>query len=623
MAKRSGPQKLPDDLKERILEAEAYHKEQYIKKADECTAILRGKTSFMPSGFDKEIDIINPNMIFSTVRTYMPALYPGNPEVYVRPKASEWIKEKEKDHVLSAFIAESALNHYQVQLEMKKQDELAVLEALAHPVAYVQDGWVTELSHFNPQIVKDQPLHKFVNGNDIIPDPDGLDFEDKSFVVRTFGKRYDQMKRYGYKNLKTKEDEISGTANGIDPNTKQPILPKFYEVWDKNTETTYISSSEDGEFTTHKSLDFDISDGFPQTPLMLNPMYDNYYGMSLIEAIKDMQKYITLMVSYGAKHAKMSIPKYVTWSDLMDTKVKRSLESGKILDTIFLRRPKGAKENMNIDAAIGSLKQPGLPPDFYHMLNIVRDFMNTISGVSESARGGSGREDTATGANIVDSYLRSRIGDYRNIVNDWISKSRRKMLKFIRKNASNDNYLRFHEMDINGQYFTDHPEFKKASIKRGQYIFVPWSKKDIDAEYDIEVGVGNAVPLNEESQYKKALQDFNILINNPVLNKARVTVDFLKKIGIANPESWIIPPPEPTQEKPKVGVNVSFKAEDMPEKVSASILQEAGLVPAPPKPGQGGENGGNVRPVDVGLQRELGLSGGIGTPPKMPEFSGR
>ena len=621
-----------ESLMERIEAAEIYHKDQFVKPAEESMSLLRGKTSFMPSGFDKELDIIHPNMIFSTIRTYVPALYPNNPEVFVRPRGSEFASDTKRDHVFSAFIAQNVLNYYQKFLKMKKQDELSVLGGLTHGISYVMDAWTTELSHLNPEIVKDQPMHRFVSGIDLIPDPDGIDFEDKSFVVRIFGKRYDQMKRYGYKGLDDKNDDSnSGSDNGIDAVTKQPILPKFYEIWDKNTETVLIMSKENGIWNPHQERDFDIKDGFPFTPLIFNPMPDNFYPVSLVQSIKDMQKFITLMVSYGAKHAKMSVPKYVTWAEFLDSATKRALQSGKILDTIVLKRPKGAKETMGIDTAIGSLKQPGLPPDFYNMLNIVRDFLNTISGVSESARGGSQREETATGVAIVDSYLRSRIGDYKNIVDDWVAESRSKQLRLIRKNASGDNYLRFHEMEIEGQYFADHPEFKKDAIKKGQYFFVPWTKKDIDGEYDVEVGVGNGVPLNAESRYKKALQDYNISINNPILDKRVVTLDFLKEIGKSNPESWIAKPAPIPPEKPKVGVNVSVKAETLTPEILSQILTDSGLVQNIPTPVPGGpagpggstQPGGQIRPVDAGLGRELGLGGGMPTPPKLPEVSGR
>lgn len=611
-------------LFERVEEAEAYHKEYFIKPAEEAMSLLRGKTTFMPEGFNKDIDIIHPNMIFSTIRTYVPALYPNNPEIFVRPRGSEFVADTKRDHVFSAFLAQNVLNYYQRYLKMKKQDELAVLGGLTHGISYVMDAWTTELSHLNPAVVKDQPMHRFVSGIDLIPDPDGLDFEDKAFVVRTFGKRYDQMKRYGYKGLEDKNDDSNlGADNGLDAVTKQPVLPKFYEIWDKETETVLVISKENGVWKPHQERDFDIKDGFPFTPLIFNPMIDNFYPISLVQILKDMQKFITLMVSYGAKHAKMSVPKYIGFTEFFDSATKRALSSGKILDFIGLKRPKGVKENQRLEDALGSLKQPGLPPDFYNMLNITRDLLNTISGVSESARGGSQREETATGVAVVDSYLRARIGDYRNIVDDWVAESRSKQLKIIRKNASGDNYLRFHEMDIEGQYFAQHPEFQQAVIKKGSYVFVPWTKKDIDFEYDVEIGVGNGIPLNAESRYKKALQDFNIMVNNPVLDKRVVTLDFLKEIGKANPENWIAKPAPIAPEKPKVGVNVSVKAELLTPEILAQIMTDAGLIQAPavPGPGQAPQNGGQVRPVDAGLQRELGLGGGIPTPPKMQEVA--
>jgi hypothetical protein len=83
-----------EELWERVKEAEQYHEKYFVEPAKVATGLLRGNVSFMPSGFDSELDIIHPNLIFSTIRTYTPALYPDYPDIYVRPRAEEWIKDK-------------------------------------------------------------------------------------------------------------------------------------------------------------------------------------------------------------------------------------------------------------------------------------------------------------------------------------------------------------------------------------------------------------------------------------------------------------------------------------------------------------------------------------------------
>jgi hypothetical protein len=69
---------------------------------------------------------------------------------------------------------------------------------------------------------------------------------------------------------------------------------------------------------------------------------------------------------------------------------------------------------------------------------------------------------------------------------------------------------------------------------------------------------------------------------------------------------------------------LSIGAEDLPPEALQQVLIKSGLVQDPqsqqlPLPGMG-QGGNKVGPVDVGLQRELGLMAGLQTPPNMPEI---
>lgn len=622
-------------LWEKIKNAETYHREHFARKAEENMALMRGDTSYLPRDFD--YDVINPNLIFSTVRTYVPALYPAHPKVFAKPRGPEW-GPKKKDNVFSAFIAQSVLEYYQYELKMKETDKLAILGGLVHGISYVMDAWVTEVevNEINPQVVKDQPMHRFVSGIDLIPDPAGLEFEDKSFVVRVFGKQYDQMRKSKYSNIPEKNDN---DYTGVDPRTKQIKLPKFYEIWDKTTERVYVLSEENNENNLHFTKEFDIRDGFPFTPLIFNPMIDNFYPMSLVEVLSVMQKFITLMVSYGARHAKLSVPKIMGFTDYLDTNALNALKSGEILDFIALKK-KTAEDKTTPNDVISSLRMPGLPPDFYNMIGMVRDFMNIVSGVSEDARGGGQSGETATKAAIVDTYLRSRMGDYKDIADDFFISSRRKQLQVIKNNASSDKYLRFNKIDLMSEYFyppeidrnrpdeipkmtQPQEEFQKKAKPAGKFVFVPWNKKDISGEYDLELGVGAGLPTNEEFAYKKAMNNLNILANVPMVDKVKVALQFLRDIKVPLPETWISPPPPPPPpEPPKKSVNISINSKDLVEtspetleKLLQFVINNDGNTPGEPVPGK-------ISPISAGLQRESMTNPGLQAPPNLSDIPG-
>lgn len=611
-------------LFDRVKNAEEYHKQNFVKKVEANSELLRGNTGYMPKDF--EYDIINPNLIFSTIRNYVPSLYPKEIKIFAKPRAPEW-GEPKRDNAYSAFVAQNVLDYYQYELNMKKTDKMAILGSLIHGVSYVMDAWNAQKGNVNPTIIKDQPMHRFVSGLDLIPDPDGLEFEDKSFVVRVYGKRYDQMSRMGFSGFGDKEfssldDDNSYSQNSYDNKTRQPILPKFYEIWDKNTEKVYTMTEEGQKVNGLDVKDWDIADGFPFTPLILNPMIDNFYPISLIDVIKEMQKYLTLMISFGVAHTKKAIPKQMAFKEYMDRATLNALKSGKDMDLIPLTR-KRQDDNTSVQNVIASMDVPRLPADYYNMMNIVRDFINTISGVSESARGGIEKQDTATGAAIIDNYLRSRIGDYKDIVDDFIIESRRKMLKQIKRNASSDKYLRFNKMDLYQEYFYNKQEFQQnPNVKvMGNYVFIPWNNEEISNEYDLTIGVGAGLPANEEFTYKKALNNYNLMANDPSFDRVKVRLHLLNQLGIPDAQSWITPPPPPSGPDQKINISLTLRSEDLPPEELQQILTSSGLIKDQQLPAPGQQGGNKVGPVDVGLQRELGIPG-LQQPPSMPEIQG-
>jgi hypothetical protein len=209
-------------------------------------------------------------------------------------------------------------------------------------------------------------------------------------------------------------------------------------------------------------------------------------------------------------------------------------------------------------------------------------------------------------------------------------------LTVIKKNATKDRYLRFNKIDLYNEYFYPKPnqnpaamsatqvEFKDKSRVVGDYVFLPWKGKDISGEYDLTLGVGSGLPQTDEFEYKKALQNFNIMANYPGYDKTKVGLQFARDIGVPNPEQIMAPPPPPPPpEPPKKSINISINSKDLPEEMQAEVLQSLGMGQNNPATGpSGGSLPGKASPIDVGLQRELGVAG-LPAPPKMPEIQKR
>jgi hypothetical protein len=614
----------PESLKlfQKVLAAEEYHEKKFVIKARESERLFRGDLSYLPGKWNKD-KAINANMIFSTIRNYVPALYPQQLKVYVKPSTPDW-GEPAQDNVLSAFLMQNALDKYHYNLDWETTEKQSSLCSLVQGLSYAWVSWVTEKGNYNPTIVKDCPALRYVSGIDLIPDPDCINFEDKSFVARVFGKRSDQSNDVNIKGNKKSSSEksisyLSG-VNDKELNMNMPNVPKYYEVYDKNTEKIYIMSGTYGTGLLHRVDDFDITRGFPFVPLMYNPMIDNYYPMSMVEVIANMQKILTILLNWLSEHTRRALPKIVYFEDCVDKKAKQKLTDDVDMGLVGLSR-KSLGENIRIDDVIKTLNAPNMPQEFGMTVSLIRDFINILSGVPQNARGGAEVQKTATEASLMDTYLRSRYADYKSITDKFVIKSRRKIIEEIKENATTDEFLRFNEKELSEQYFYSNPAFQQAVTSRGGQSFIKWNNKEVSGKYDLEVGVGSGLPTNEEFEYKKALNNLNIMARDPWFNQDKVHEHFMNGLKIPNPDQWKAKPEGPRPpEQPKTSISINFA--DVPTEAQDAILQEYNLLPkgsmGPQAQQPNGQQGAPGGPLDSGLMAEFNVPG-LQTPPAQPE----
>jgi hypothetical protein len=614
------------DLWEKVKKAEEYHEKHYKKQAIRSTKLLRGDLSFVPEKMKSDSN--SPNLFFSTIRNYLPALYLKNPEIYIKPRGPEW-GDTLRDNYLASIILQNVINYYQDVLKMKQTDKLVILSSLIGGVGYAYSGW--EASKKNGKIYRDRPLHKFVNGVDLYVDPAIVEFDDAEYVVRVFGASDFYMAQKGYKNIKKNQNTYTEDRMG------RIELPKYYEIISKEYEKAVVlsqSEAKEGQFNGERDYDLEKC-GFPITPLILNPSIDKYYPQSLGSVLESSQKVITLLSTFGIHHVKRAIPKIAAKVKYLSPKARRALLNGDDQALVEIVA-NGETKDKDIDSIIRPIAQAGLTSDFYNMLNMSRDFMNILSGVHEEARGGGLQATkTATEANILESFLRARMDDYRDIVRDYVKESREKIIQQIRKNSKKDQYLTFNKMDIEAIAISAAPEFAEKIKEKGPHFFVSWNQKDITDKYDIQIGVGSTLPLNKESEYKKALQNYSMMANDPFLEPVKVRKQFLNNIGVPDVENWVKPMQPPQQEPPedplKISLSINFEDLNNVEDLSPAqnlALQKAGIIPKPPPQAPPGGNpsapGSGLQPLQGINQNAINESFVPGTqlPANMPETNG-
>ena len=232
------------------------------------------------------------------------------------------------------------------------------------------------------------------------------------------------------------------------------------------------------------------------------------------------------------------------------------------------------------------LPQVPLAPEIYNHSNIIEQDINTVSGVSEYARGQMPEiRRTATEASIIADAGNARAADKLAMVEIIIGEVARLVLQLLQ------------------QYMTQ-PQMVRITGKDDEEYFVAYERDDIMGEYDFSVEGGSTQPLNETARRQQAISLMNAVA--PLVGMVIDPTELAKYVlsygfGVKNPEKFIVQqqpmPPEGT------------------EGGDAAPPEEVGMAAPPPPMGMGGappppafEATGGVPPELINqLQGQMGL----------------
>lgn len=598
-----------------VREAIAFHKKHYVDEVSEFLPALRGKDKNWARWMGREAnDAMTLNLCFSVLRSYVPMIYTQHPRVYVYASEPGFAVNEKIQGAFSAWLAQNLLDKYQKRLKMKQSEKLALFSSLIIGLGYTFNGWCFEAGAINPNEVKDNPFYRFVSGLDIIPDPHGLEFEDKRFIVRVLTMDKEQAANLKYRNLDMVEDQDYKDFNFCNSpfltNRKGPV---FFEVWDKPSKKVYVwsSTSVDGrEPIKHKEYSWNTEAGFPATPLILNPMIDSYYPKALFEDILPLQRFASQILNLIVYHGKRALPKIISLKGALDAAARNKLNSGETLANVEVDLQAFKSLGINdVSKAVGTLPTSELSPSLFGAMQFVLNWVQQYAGVMDQKVMGS-QEKSATEASIIDGYLKSRIGDYQNIVEDFIIDNRMKLLFNLKNNQVAKKWISAHILEI-PEYFLKQPTFMEQVKQEGNRAFVKWNGDSLSNLYDLEVGFGSTLPMNDEFRMKKALQIHNVVGNDPFVNKTRERLWMLRELGFEQPEN-MFESPQPSAPVPPFKLNIGAKFEDLSDSVAKAILEAQGITVALPTEAP------MATPIDQAQVNELNQTG-VNTPPNVQE----
>jgi len=620
MAKKSRADKYTT-AKERLELAKRWrHDEGYDSKWHRMIDLYRGKTYFDTQVDGVTADRISVNLAFSTVNVISPSVAVNHPKITVTPNRAE-----DADR---AIFVEAIVNYLWRHHDYRKPFRRTVKDFLIIGHGWLKVGWKfveeeralsdmekenqyidaqTEVATFgyaNPElagslptdeeivdsipsttmeIVEDQPFVERISPFDMFVDPEATCLEDAKWIAQRIvrpladvkkDKRFRRSVRMNLEpdaGLKVRWDNDDERDQYSDL-VERVTLYEYYDL-EEGTISVCAEASEDYLLDpTPMPYDF----GHPFVMIRNYDIPDAFYPMGDLEAIESLQEELNKTRSQMVNHRKRYARKYLYHERSFGPEGREALESdidGRFVPVVDENRPLGE--------VVVPLPQVPLSPEMYNHSTIIENDVNTVSGVSEYARGQMPEiRRTATEASIVADAGNARASDKLAMVEICIGDVARRVVQLLQQYMTRDQMVR-----ITG--------------KDDQQYFVAYTRDDIIGEYDFSVEGGSTQPMNETGRRQQAISLMNAVaplvgtIIDPA-ELARYVLSF--GFGVKNPEKFIV------QQQP------------MPPE--GAMPPEAGMAPPPmtggmgpaPIPDQVFEATGGVPPELLAqLQGQMGM----------------
>jgi hypothetical protein len=494
-------------------------------------------------GYD---DFVRVNMLYSNVKTKIPALIGHQPDVMAIPKNGD-ITAKQR------LLTENLLRHYIYDWRLKDVVAETVLDTLLMGYGILKVGYSvrtventaaisrkdqkmspmdkikgllpkgtkaenpqeTGVDNVPPAIASEGPVIHRVSPKHLLTHPDAsfpLDKGARWVSHRTIHTKLelqydDRFPQSWRRDLKPSEvldtQRFPGLPSGFDPaKAEDPDLQfiTLHEIWDRLTREVYVFADGNWKLGAGRVYDwpFQGMEGFPFQVLILNDLPDEADGLSEVDPIIHQLEELDKMRTFQLRHMKKM-------TNRMFTKTANFIEG---TDEAIRRGRDGTVLTVDAEQARGQL-EPVTPatmsPDFYQAEGAVKEDLNNVSGVAEFDRGRVAGAKTATEASIIEGANRLRSDFAQDQVQRYILEALKKAFQIMQQWLPQDLAIRI----------------------AGGGLGESWenvSPQDIAGEYDIRLVPGSTAPPNREVMRSQALRMYELLAGNPEINQRELVL---------------------------------------------------------------------------------------------------
>jgi hypothetical protein len=479
----------------------------------------QGKWDILEQNLD--IPAIPINHVFSWVKTEVARLYMNDPWITVNAKRTEDLGASQ--------IAEAIINYTWLELDLKRQAKLCLLDALL-----VGHGWmkVGYTAHFGivegKEPVKKGPgrpkkeavqvdVNEFVKSEnvfathypwtDVLFDPMATwpPHHNARWIAFRWVKPLRAVKESSlYRNTETLQaSDISallGKPQDNQPFGKDVQVVVGWEIWDKDHDKVVTISQGHDKYLREIAWPDELkdADGNPASPavmLSFNPVPGEVYPVSDIKLQEPLLLEKIKARSIQINHLKRWNRQIFMKPDLMTPENKANFKQA--IDGAIIEIQGKPNEDFFI---------PPYAPvqsDIYGIESAIDQDLREIQGQSPMDRGAPFKTNTRSVWEARTSLAGSgsRAEERRDIVEDFLAEIARKLLSIMQKKFDIPKIARIvGNKSLQKALTVSSPNEKMQQAGMSQGMSVSWNRTDIQGEMDVDVLAGSTAPMDKESQ---------------------------------------------------------------------------------------------------------------------------
>lgn len=544
------------------------------KEKDELSLFrdyYKGKQWHIPDGtYDSYKDKPVDNVIFSNIKSTMPSINFRDPKIFTRPRRKPYRLKGGAffDTIAGSVVLEIMLNYYYRELEIKREVNRALLDALVGHRGIIFIGYSSEteivnsekdkegeLDEVNELIKSDSPFTMRIKPEDFRMDPEAEDGwgRDARWIaikdIKPLDKIKDNPDFINTKDLKPnytidtsfKRGQLTKTTGEGEEIEGKKVWDRveFWTIWDKERNKIISVVDNHDKAIQYKDWPIDYKGGFPTEILFFNDNPDDSLPIADLEIYADSQDELNRIRSLQLSHIKrISQRRYLMQEDKITPDEQRKLENGG--DGTIIKVSSGS-----VVGALEPLKDATISQDIYMVAKLLKESIREESGVAIFEKGGAQKFDTATEPALIQQGVASRRSERVTLVEDFIIRIIRKLALILQQT------LRKKDIPLTEEQFKQANEFTPSLVEKiggsNADILLPWltaSKEDIAGEYDFEIEIGSTKPINEQTRRQDAMFLLQAFGQDPLINQFELRKKALEAFDIKEIEKLLRKPEE-------------------------------------------------------------------------------